>query len=164
MKKGGGKTMKVRMLKDVKDVGKKGEIVMVNPAFAANCLLPQKYALNLNSELGRTTHEQLVHDKEEADAKYKAEVDAAAEIRTKILDGFEDGITLTLKTKSANSDALFHPLHARDITQKMERVLRFKIDPKLIHVPKMKKIGTGWVTFDLHKEVTCEVKLKTVRG
>mmetsp|Transcript_28142 Transcript_28142/g.43999 ORF Transcript_28142/g.43999 Transcript_28142/m.43999 type:complete len:242 (+) Transcript_28142:42-767(+) len=163
-KKAGGKTMKVRMLKDVKDVGKKDEVIMVNPAFAANMLFPQKYALNLNSELGRTTHQQMVKDKEEADAKYKAEVDAANALKKRILDDFqEDGITIKKKTISLSSDKFTTPIRATEVAQAMDRVMHMKTDPKVIHVPKMKRLGAGWVKFELHKEVDCEVKLKVVR-
>lgn len=122
--------MKVILTKDVKDVGKTGDLVSVSAGFARNFLFPRKLA----SEATETRVKEYEHLKRVADARKKK---AVAE-RKALLDKVS-GISLSFKVQAGENDKLFGTVTTTDISKELEKA-GFSVDRRDIHVDETIKV------------------------
>lgn len=116
--------MKVILQKDVKDVGKVGDMVNVSSGFARNYLFPRKSAVEATEKkIKEWNHLQRV-----ADAKKKKAVGERKELLSKI-----SGQSLTFKVQAAESDKIFGSITTMDISNKLSEN-GFDVDRKDIHL------------------------------
>ena len=112
--------MKVILNKDIKDLGKIGEMVQVKPGFARNYLFPRKLAAEATEKrVKEFKHLQLV-----AEAKKAKAVEGRKEVLSKI-----QGQTVKFKVEASNDEKLFGSISALDISRKLEE-LGFAVDKK----------------------------------
>ena len=125
--------MKVILNKDVKNVGKAGEVLSVKDGFARNYLIPRKLAEMASK--GRAKYwehiQQLINAKK---AKALAE--------RKELLGKLNGMSLTFKAVSAaDGEKIFGTITTHEISQKLE-TLGFMVDRRDIHLEEaIKTLG-----------------------
>ncbi len=125
--------MKVILQKDVKDVGKVGEVVSVSDGFARNFLFPRKFA----SEATETRVHEWEHLKRVADAKKKKAVAERQALLTKV-----SGNSVKFKVAAGDSDKLFGTITTTDISKELEK-LGHSIDRRDIHLEEpIKLLGT----------------------
>ena len=125
--------MKVILQKDVKDVGKVGEVVSVTAGFARNFLFPRKLA----SEATETRVQEWEHLKRVAEAKKKKAVAERQTILAKI-----NGISVKFKAAAGDSDKLFGTVTTGDISKELEKV-GHHVDRRDIHLEEpIKHLGT----------------------
>ena len=101
-----GKKMRVILLQDVKNVGKKGEIIEVSDGYANNFLIPRRLAVI------ETTRSKEVLEKEKAD-KYQAleeEKKVALIVKEKL-----ESITLTFEVIVGSDQKIFGSISAKQI-------------------------------------------------
>ncbi|MBX3041182.1 MAG: 50S ribosomal protein L9, partial [Bdellovibrionaceae bacterium] len=122
--------MKVILAKDVKDVGKSGDLVSVSAGFARNFLFPRKLA----SEATEKRVKEWEHLKRVADARRKKAVAERQEILKKI-----SGVTVTFKAQAGDNDKLFGTITTTDISKELEKH-RFSIDRRDIHLEEPIKV------------------------
>lgn len=122
--------MKVILQKDVKDVGKVGDLVNVAPGFARNFLFPRKLA---QEATGKRVSEW-EHLKRVAEAKKKKAVVERQELLKKI-----NGVSITFKVAAGDSDKLFGSITTSDISKKLQE-LGFSVDRRDIHVEEQIKV------------------------
>lgn len=122
--------MKVILTKDVKDVGKVGDLVSVSPGFARNFLFPRKSA----AEATETRVKEWEHLKRVTEARKKK---AQAE-RKELLDKIS-GQTVTFKVNAGDNDKLFGTVTTTDISRELGRA-GFSIDRRDIHVEESIKV------------------------
>lgn len=104
--------MKVILQKDVKDLGKVGDLVSVSEGFARNFLFPRKLALEATEKRVK----EFDHLNRVAEAKkIKANSDRQA-ILNKI-----SGVTLNFKMAAGDSDRLFGTVTTTDISKALEK-------------------------------------------
>lgn len=133
--------MKIILLKDVKKVGQRGTIADVADGYAQNVLLPQKLAIPATGA-NLKKHEE--GEKKKEDRKAYEESLLFASLK-KI-----DGETLTLTVRANESGTLFEAIHARQISEAIEKQFRVVIPEELISIEDIKKRG--------------EYELKIVKG
>lgn len=105
--------MKVILQKDVKDIGKVGELVNVSLGFARNFLFPRKLAV----EATETRVNEWNHLKRVADAKKKKAMGERQELLKKV-----SGLTVKFKMSAgADSDKLFGSVTNGDISKELEK-------------------------------------------
>src|SRR5882757_6756216 len=105
--------MKVILQKDVKDLGKVGELVNVKQGYARNFLFPRKLALVATEE--KVT--EWTHLKKVAEIKKKKALAGRKEIISKM-----QGITLNFKLEAAaESEKLFGSVTNADISKELEK-------------------------------------------
>lgn len=132
--------MKVVLLQDVKDIGKKDTVVNVSDGYARNFLLPRKLAKEATASAMND-----VKTKESAKEHHKQEeIKAANEIKAKI-----NGKTVTIKAKAGKEGKLFGAVTTKDVAEAIKNQLKVDIDKKKL---VMKDIKT-YMTCD------CEVKI-----
>lgn len=123
--------MKVILQRDVKDVGKVGELVTVSQGFARNFLFPRKLAV----EATEKRIKEWEHLKRMAEAKKKKAMAERQEVVNKI-----NGATVTFKMSAgADSDKLFGSVTTADISRELEKQ-GFSVDRRDIHIEEAIKV------------------------
>lgn len=122
--------MKVILSKDVKDVGKTGEVVSVSAGFARNFLFPRKLAM----EATETKVAEWDHLKRVAEVKKKKAVNERQVLLSKI-----NGASVRFKVAAGDSDRLFGTVTTSDISRELE-TLGFSVDRRDIHLDEHIKI------------------------
>jgi len=122
--------MKVILQKDVKDVGKVGELVNVSEGFARNFLFPRKLA----SEATEKRIKEYEHLKRVAEAKKKKAVAERQALLGKI-----NGVTVKFKLAAGETDKLFGTVTTTDISRELQS-LGFSVDRRDIHLEEPIKI------------------------
>lgn len=132
--------MKVILSKDVKDVGKTGEVVSVSAGFARNFLFPRKLAM----EATETKVAEWEHLKRVAEAKKKKAIGERQTLLSKI-----SGTAVKFKVAAGESDKLFGTVTTTDISKELEKH-GFSVDRKDIHLEEhIKLLGNHKATIRL---------------
>jgi large subunit ribosomal protein L9 len=142
--------MKVILQKDVKDVGKVGEIVTVTSGFARNFLFPRKLAAEATE---KRVHEW-EHLKRVADVKKKKAVAERQEVLNKL-----SGNSVKFKAAAGDSDKLFGTITTIDISKELGKS-GHSVDRRDIHLEEpIKFLGTHKATIRLGEglETTLQV-------
>ncbi len=122
--------MKVILQRDVKDVGKAGDLVNVSEGFARNFLFPRKLA----TEATEHKVKEWEHLKRVAEAKKKKAVAERQAVLEKI-----KGITLNFKAAAGETDKLFGTITTTEISKELQKQ-GFSIDRRDIHLEEPIKI------------------------
>lgn len=142
--------MKVILLADVKNVGKKDTILDVSEGYANNFLLKKKLAVladNKNLNL-------LQQKKGSEDAKAAREKHAASELAATI-----NGKTFILKMKAGEGGKLYGALTANDVAEVLENS-GYKVDRRAISLNgNIKNIGRVTCHLKLYRGVTAEINV-----
>ena len=126
--------MKVILLTNLKNYGKKGDVVNVSDGYAKNYLLPKNLAkeatgqalTELQNEISKNAHEKEI------------EMQNAQKIFEKI-----NGKTITIIAKAGNNGKLFGAVTSKDISEKINEVYGINILKKKIHLENdIKAFGT----------------------
>ena len=132
--------MKVVLLQDVRDIGKKDSVVTVSDGYARNFLFPRKLAKEATEAVMKG-----VRIKESAKAHHKQEeIKAAEEIKAKI-----DGKEVKIKARAGKEGKLFGAVTTKDVAAAIKSQLKVEIDKKKL---VMKDIKT-------FTRCECEVKI-----
>lgn len=125
--------MKVILQKDVKDLGKVGDLVNVKEGYARNFLFPRKLAL-VATEAKQT---EWTHLNKMAEIKKKKAVAGRMEVINKL-----QGLTLNFKLEAtAESEKLFGSVTAADISKELEKN-GYTVDRRDIHIDEaIKQLG-----------------------
>ena len=142
--------MKVILLADGKNVGKKDTILDVSEGYANNFLLKKKLAVladNKNLNL-------LQQKKGSEDAKAAREKQAASELAATI-----NGKTFVLKMKAGEGGKLYGALTANDVAEVLENS-GYKVDRRAISLNgNIKNIGRVTCHLKLYRGVTAEINV-----
>lgn len=122
--------MKVILSKDVKDVGKVGDLVNVSEGFARNFLFPRKLA----AEATEKRVKEWEHLKRVADAKKKKAVAERQALLAKIT-----GTTVTFKAAAGENDKLFGTVTTTDISKELDKA-GHSVDRRDIHLEEPIKV------------------------
>lgn len=142
--------MKVILLKDVKNVGKKGAIVETSDGYARNFLFPRKLAQeatqgNLNTATA----------KQDAERKHKQrELEAANAMVAQLRDE-----QITIKVKTGEGGRLFGAITTKDLAAQIKEQLGHDIDKKKIVIDTIKGTGLYEAEIKLYPEVTGKLKI-----
>lgn len=143
--------MEVILLEDVKNVGKKGEVVKVNDGYGRNVLIKKKQALEANSK-----NLNDLKLKKANDDKIAAEnLEAAKELGKKI-EASE--IKVTIKVGAGGKS--FGSVSSKEIAEEVKAQLGFDIDKKKVQLKDaIKTVGNHEVRIKLHSQVTTTLKV-----
>lgn len=115
--------MKVILLQDIKNVGRKEQIIEANDGYARNYLFPKKLAI----EATKDNMLKLQAKKTSEANKKKAEIKANKEIAKKI-----EKIELTIKAKVGENSKIFGGITSKEIAEELKKQHKFEIDRKKI--------------------------------
>ena len=115
--------MKVILLQDIKNVGKKDEIINANDGYARNYLFPKQLAVEANKD------NLLKLEAKKSSIQHKKELDIA-ELK-KITEKIKD-ITLELTVKAGANGKIFGGITSKEISEELEKQYKISIDKKKI--------------------------------
>jgi len=143
--------MKIILLEDVENTGKKDEIKEVADGYARNFLFPNKLAVLANkSELAKLKEREKIKE-EKAEEELTIFQKVASE-----LDGFE----LEISAKIGEEDKIFGSITSVKISEKLKEN-KFKIEKEWIKLKNpIKEIGEHEVSIELPHNL--EVKIKVI--
>jgi large subunit ribosomal protein L9 len=142
--------MKVILLKDVKGVGKKGDVINAADGYARNFLLPRKLA----QEATDVSMHILQNQKEAERRKKLAEVEAAQKLASDL-----KGKEITLTVKSGENGRLFGSITGKDIADELNKQAGLDIDKKKIVVDNIRQLGAYDVEVKLYPEISTKIKV-----
>lgn len=146
--------MKVVLLQDVKDLGKKEDIANVSDGYARNFLFPRKLAVEATA--GRLNE---ISDKKSAEQNRKnKELQAAKELADKL-----NKIEITIRTKAGENGKLFGSITNKDIADAIKTQCKYDVDKKKIVLSDaIKATGSFQVEIKVYPEVSAKVGIKII--
>lgn len=140
--------MKVILNQDVKDLGKKGELVNVSDGYAKNFLIPRKIAV-----VADNTAMNELKNREASKAHHlaveKAEAQAAAD---KL-----NGKSVKVQAKAGANGRLFGSVTSKEIAEKIKEQYSVEIDKKKIVSEDIRNYGTYECTLKIYTGITAKI-------
>ena len=143
--------MKVILLQDIKNVGKKDEIINANDGYARNFLFPKKLAL----EATKDNLLKLQAKKDSQKHKKNLEIEEFKKQADKIKD-----IVLKIKVKAGANGKIFGGVTAKEISEELKKQYKMEIDKKKINLEEtIKNIGRFSVEIKFGDGVSAKLTL-----
>ena len=148
--------MKVLLIKDVKTLGKAGEIKEVADGYGKNFLIGKGLALQATNEvIAKHNAEQ-----KKLALKEEEEIKAAKELAEKI-----NATKLTIRHKVGAHGQLIGSVTNKEISEELEKQFSIMVDKKSIVVDnKLKTIGIYEVSCKLGHSVNATLKIDIIAG
>ncbi|MCQ2480175.1 MAG: 50S ribosomal protein L9 [Clostridia bacterium] len=139
--------MKVILSQDVKNLGKKGEMVTTSDGYARNFLFPRKLAVEANAQAMTELKNR------EASQNHKIEVEKAAanESASKI-----NGKTVKITAKAGKNGKLFGSVTAKEIAETVKKQFSIDVDKRKITVDDIKTFGTFPAQAKFYQGITAD--------
>lgn len=148
--------MKLILQQDVKNIGKKGDIVEVAEGYGRNFLLPKKYAVE-------ATAANLNIAKAKAGSAARKKAQDADE--AKLLGSQLSKLTISVPVKVGDNGKLFGSVTGKDISDILKKQHQIDIDKRKITIKgEVTQLGEYDVSIKVHPEVTCSIKINIVKG
>ena len=144
--------MKVILLCDVKDIGKKDDIVNVSDGYARNFLYPRKWAMEATPQAIA-----VVERKREAARKLEAERRAAAEkVASKLA-----GKVVELKAKCGDKGRLYGSITSAEVADAMNARYEVEIDKKKIDIKSaVRALGDYEMIVHVYPNINAKMTLR----
>lgn len=140
--------MKVILNQDVKDLGKKGELVNVSDGYAKNFLIPRKIAV-----IADATALNELKNREMSKAHHLAVEKANAEEAARTLEGK----SLKISAKAGANGRLFGSVTSKEISENIKKSFNIDIDKKKIIVDDIRSFGTFECTVKVYTGISAKM-------
>lgn len=146
--------MKVILLQDIKNVGKKNEIINANDGYARNFLFPKNMAI----EATKDNLLKLQAKKDSINHKKELEIEANKKIAEKI-----NKIVLSVNVKAGANGKIFGGVTSKEISEELNKQYKIDIDKKKIVLKEtIKNLGRFSVDIkfgdNVNAKLTVEIK------
>jgi len=143
--------MKVILLEDVKNVGKKGALINAKDGYARNFLFPK----NLAIEATTTNLRNLENSKKHQENKEKEIFEEAKKLEEELMK-----VTIVLKSKAGENGKLFGSITTKEIAENLEVEKGISIDKRKFELEEsIKSVGEYSVKVRLHPKVVAKIKV-----
>lgn len=143
--------MKIILLDDVKNVGKKGEMKEVADGYGRNYLIKNHLAVEASKKAQEILQQQKI-DEARKDAQNRTE---ALALKEKL-----EALEVVIKTKTGNDGKLFGSVNAIKISESLNEQFQIAIDKRKINTDNITKVGDYTCKAELYKGVTATIKVK----
>ena len=143
--------MKVVLLKDVKNMGKRDDILTVSDGYARNFLFPQKLA----AEAAPGTLKEIERKRAAQDAR-EAELKAEAQAKAELLKNK----VIVLEVKCGDKGRLYGSVTAQEVADALEQQHGIKADKRKIDLgDPIRETGIREISVWLYSGITTKMKL-----
>jgi large subunit ribosomal protein L9 len=147
--------MKVILRKEVKKLGKEGDLVEVADGYGRNYLIPRGVADEATPENVRILKRRKKEEARLAEDRLEDAQEYAENLKK---------VNLLIKIKAGENGKLFGSVNTKDIAEALEKDHKIKIDKRKIELEEpIKTVGEHMVDVKLHPEVKGQVKV-TIEG
>lgn len=146
--------MRVILKKDVKDLGKVGDLVNVSSGYARNFLFARKLA----AEATEKSVKEMQHLQKMVEAKKKKVAGERKELIEKL-----NGTTILFTRNAGDTDKLFGSVTNIDISEELEKK-GFSIDRRDINLEQIKVLGQHKATVRLGEGLEAELVISVERA
>lgn len=144
--------MKIILLKDVKNLGKKDDLIEAKDGYARNFLFPRKMAIEANDE----NLEQWKRDRKEEEEEEQANIKKYNEIKKEL-----EKKKIKILAKAGENGRLFGAITSNDIKNALEEQAKIEVDKKKIELEgNIKTKGIKTVSVKLYKDIVANVKIE----
>lgn len=146
--------MQVILIKDIKGLGKQGQIKEVKDGYGKNFLINKGYAIiaspaNIEKLKEQNLKKQAIEEKNKQEALKQKET--------------LEKITLTFKVKTGDNDKVFGSVSVKQIKEELAK-LDYKIDKsKILINESLSSLGFHKVEIELYKDVYATVKVHLIK-
>jgi large subunit ribosomal protein L9 len=142
--------MKVILMKDIKSVGKKGDVINAADGYARNFLFPRKWA-----EEATDANMHILNRKDENERKKKtSEIEEAQKLANELKDK-----VIKIVMKAGENGKLFGAITTKDIAVALNKQCNLDIDKKKIVTDTIKLLGTYDVEIKIYPEISTKIKV-----
>jgi len=146
--------MKLILISDVNELGKRGDVVDVTDGYARNFLLPRKKAVKAN-EGALAQAEAIREARIEADRRAK---DDAERIATQLV-----GSRVVIAAQAGDEGQLYGSVGLADVVEGVRRFTGIELDRSTVDIPKpIKAIGLHEINIKLHPEIEFPLTLDVI--
>lgn len=144
--------MKVILLEDVKNVGKKGQLVNASDGYAKNFLFPKKLAV----EATKSNINDLELKKKAEEKRKQQELEEAKELAKQM-----EAKEVIVSVKTGENGKTFGSVTNKEIAEALEKQTGLKVDKKKIVLEEpIKMVGSRTVIVKIHPQVNAEINVK----
>lgn len=138
------------LLKEVENLGERGDVIDVSPGYLRNYLLPRKLAQAATpAAIAEAERRREAAERAEREAAERAQENAALLSRT----------VLTIPQPAGDDGRLFGSVTAQDIVEAVRQARGMRLDRRKVHLEQpIRTTGTHMVTIEVHEGVTAKVK------
>ena len=146
--------MKVLLLKDVKNLGKKGTVCNVADGYAQNFLFKNNLAVQASDKAQEIRQAEIQKEKEEEARR----IEEAS--KNKVL---LEGVMINFKAKAGKDGRMFGTISTKQVAEEIIKVTKVNVDKRKItsDVP-ISSFGVTNVNVELHKKVVAKVKVQVL--
>jgi len=141
--------MKILLIKDVKGLGKAGEIKNAKDGYARNFLIPKGFAKLATPEVIKEWEEEQKRKEE----KLKAEIEKLNKLKEKI-----ENTKIVIKHKLGANGQLYGAITNKEVAEKLEEK-GIEIDKKHIEMNQIKSVGEYEVDIKLGHGIHAKLQL-----
>ena len=145
--------MKVILMDNIKNVGKKDDLVEVSDGYARNFLFPKKLAIEANDSNIKNLNFRKEKERQENINKIEEFQKIANNLR---------GKEIIIKTKIGENGKLFGSITSKDICNEINSLFNLNLDKKKLSFEQIKTVGNYTVSIKLCAEVSVNILLKVV--
>lgn len=144
--------MKIILLEDVKNVGKKGNILEVADGYARNFLIRNKLAVAATEQSKLILEQQ----KQQKLDQEKEDIRNAEELKLKLAE-----LTLVFPVKTGENGKVFGSVSSKQIAEELLKKHKLTIDKrKILDEGPFNTVGFYNVQIELHKQVIATIKIQ----
>ena len=146
--------MKVLLLKDVKNLGKKGSVCNVADGYAQNFLFKNGLAV-VASEKSLEIRQDQIEKEKQAEQQRIEEATKNKEILEKVM--------ITFKAKAGKDGRMFGNISTKQVAEEVTKVTKINIDKRKITSDVLiNAFGVTVVNVELHKKVIAKLKVQVL--
>lgn len=146
--------MKVLLLKDVKNLGKKGTVCNVADGYAQNFLFKNGLAV-VASEKSLEIRQDQIEKEKQAEQQRIEEATKNKEILEKVM--------ITFKAKAGKDGRMFGNISTKQIAEEIIKLTKVNVDKRKITSDVLiNSFGVTVVNIELHKKVIAKVKVQVL--
>ncbi|KAL3614634.1 60S ribosomal protein L9 [Castilleja foliolosa] len=145
------KTRKIILKEDVKELGKKGQLMDVKAGYYRNYLLPMGMAQIMTPGL--------LKEMKIEDERIEAEKKRVKEEAQQLALIFETVGAFKVKRKGGKGKQIFGSVTAQDVVDIIKAQLQREVDKRVVSLPEIRETGEYIAELKLHPDVTAQVRL-----
>lgn len=148
--------MKVVLKQDVRNLGKKGELVETSDGYARNFLFPR----NLAAEADNKAMNELKNAESSKQFKIDTQIKQATASKNKL-----DGQVFKMTAKAGSNGRLFGSVTSKEIAQEIKKQYAISVDKRKVTLDTdIKAFGTYNATVKLYNGIVANIKVQVTEA